>query len=313
MPPADPAVERFREAVEKLTGGDDGTLLLAVSGGPDSLALLLLAHAAMPARITAATVDHGLRPEGTAEAEFVATTCSKLGVGHRILRPDQPITGSLQASAREARYRLLADYADIHGCRWIVTAHHADDQLETVLMRIARGAGINGLAGVRRRQGRIIRPLLDFRKSELEAICAAAGVDPVRDPSNDNVDFDRVAMRKWLAGTNHPFDPLRAVRSAAAFADASEALEWATDRLLAAVMTSDGDTISLDIADVPNELRRRLLLRALARIEPSNTPRGDTVDRALIALDAGERLTLGNVLCEGGAIWTFRPAPARRH
>jgi tRNA(Ile)-lysidine synthase len=311
-PPADPAVLRFGEAVEKLTGGG-GRLLLAVSGGPDSLALLSLAHAAMPARIAAATVDHGLRPEAAAEAGFVATLCCELGISHAILRPEEPITGSLQASARAARYRLLEKHAREAGCSWIATAHHADDQLETVLMRIARGAGISGLAAVRARQGKIIRPLLDFRKSELEEICAAAGVEPVRDPSNDNSDFDRVAMRKWLTETAHPFDPLRAVRSAAAFADASEALEWMAERLFATSVEAKDDMLVIDVSDIPGELRRRLLLRALAQIEPGNTPRGDAIDRALVALVAGERITLGNVLCEGGRQWTFHPAPKRRH
>jgi tRNA(Ile)-lysidine synthase len=312
-PPAGPAVQRFSKSIERLTGGDGGRLLLAVSGGPDSLALLLMAHAAIPERIAAATVDHGLRPEAAAEAEFVAMICGELGVLHTMLRPEEPITGSVQASARAARYRLLENHASDAGCSWIATAHHADDQLETVLMRIARGAGISGLSAVRARQGKIIRPLLDSRKSELEAICAAAMVEPVRDPSNDNSDFDRVAMRKWLAETAHPFDPLRAVRSASAFADASEALEWATAQLLSGRLQVHEATLLIDVADVPIELRRRLLLRALQQIEPGNMPRGDAVDRALIALDAGERMTLGNVLCEGGSTWTIRPAPKRRH
>jgi tRNA(Ile)-lysidine synthase len=310
--PADPAVQRFSESIEKLTGGDGGRLLLAVSGGPDSLALLLLAHAVMPDGIAAATVDHGLRPEAAAEADFVATICAKLGVPHTILRPEQPITGSLQANARTARYRLLEDQANAGGCRWIVTAHHADDQLETVLMRIARGAGISGLSAVRARQGRVIRPFLGLTKAELEEICSAAGISPVRDPSNDDTDFDRVAMRKWLSETAHPFDPLRAVRSAAAFADASEALEWMAERLFASSVTASDDTLVIDVANIPGEFRRRLLLRALGQIEPGNMPRGDAIDRALIALDSGERITLGNVLCDGGPTWTLRPAPKRR-
>jgi tRNA(Ile)-lysidine synthase len=311
--PADPAVQRFSESIEKLTGGDGARLLLAVSGGPDSLALLLLAHAAMPDRIVAATVDHGFRSEAAIEASFVATVCSAHSIPHATLRPEKPISGTLQANARAARYQLLQNHADANRCSWIATAHHADDQLETILMRIARGSGIDGLAAVRARQGQIIRPLLNFTKAELEAICAVAGIKPVRDPSNDNADFDRVAMRKWLEENRHPFDPLRAVRSASAFADASEALEWMTDRLFATSAAAEDKALVLDIAEIPNELRRRLLLRVLEQIEPGIAPRGDAVDRALIALGAGERMTLGNVLCEGGQQWSFRPAPKRRH
>jgi tRNA(Ile)-lysidine synthase len=310
--PSGDNVTAFTHAIERLTGERGRSLLLAVSGGPDSLALLLLARTAFPDHIRAATVDHGLRPEATQEAVFVERLCGDLDISHAILRPDTPISGSLQSSARRARYDLLERHAKAHGCHWIATAHHADDQLETVLMRVARGSGIDGLSAIREQQGKIIRPLLGFSKAELEALCHEAGVTPVRDPSNDDAQFDRVAMRQWLARSDHPFDPKRAVRTAAAFADAAEALEWATDTAYAAHAVAYGHTITLNPAGLPNELRRRLLLRALAHIEPENTPRGDAVDRALADLASGKRFTLGNVLCEGGKAWAFRPAPTRR-
>ncbi len=311
-PPNGPAVAAFSEAIERLTGGKDASLLLAVSGGPDSLSMLLLAHAAMPERICSATVDHGLRPEAADEAEFVAALCRKLRVSHRILRPSTPITGNLQSEARAARYALLHAQADVAGYDFIATAHHADDQLETVLMRIARGSGINGLAGVRVRQGRIIRPMLAFTKTELEEICGHSGVSPIRDPSNEDDSFDRIAMRQWLASTPHPFDAHRAVRTATAFADAAEALEWATNRAWESCVTADGDSVILDSYSLPKEIQRRVLLRILDRIQPGYVPRGDALDRARDTLIKGGRQLLGDVQCEGGTLWRFRSAPRRQ-
>lgn len=308
----EPFHARFEYALHSLGIGQTSRLLLAISGGPDSLALLLLAHEAMPGRIAAATVDHGLRPEAAAEAAYVAEVCSRFAVPHSILAPAQPITGNLQSSARAARYALLEAAADAHGCTQIATAHHGDDQLETLLMRLARGSGVAGMAGIRARNGRIVRPLLGFAKAELEAICAAAGIEPVRDPSNDDWDFDRVRMRQWLAQLRHPFDPGRIQRTAGAMAQANEALAWSADRLAGERVVRDGDAIALDASGLPAEYRRRLVLHCLALADPALATKGDAIDRLLAELHAGRTATIGNILCEGGERWTFSPAPPRR-
>jgi tRNA(Ile)-lysidine synthase len=310
--PTGSGVTAFAAAVGRLTDDDNSLLLLAVSGGPDSIAMLLLAKASIPDRIRAATVDHGLRKEAATEAAFVASLCSGLGIPHKTLQPDAPIGGNIQSGARAARYELLEREARATDCRWIATAHHADDQLETVLMRVARGSGVDGLSGIRAQQGRVIRPMLSFSKRELEAICDLAGVKPLHDPSNDNAAFDRVAMRQWLETAEHPFDAQRAVRSAAAFADAAAALQWAADKAFEAHVHSLGDCIEINVNGLPAELCRRLLQRVLVQIEPGNASRGDAIDRALTDLSRGKRFTLGNVLCEGGEQWSFRPAPERR-
>ena len=310
-PPSELAVAKFTSAAQKLVG-DEARVLLAVSGGPDSVAMLLLAHAAMPHRISAATVNHQLRPEAAAEADFVAALCEKLTIPHTVLSPSEPISGNLQSEARAVRYALLLSQADKAGCDWIATAHHADDQLETVLMRIARGSGIDGLAAVRARQGRIFRPMLSFAKRELEEICDLYGITPISDPSNSNDSFDRVAMRQWLASNPHPFDPHRAVRTATAFADASEALDWMTDALFQTHMSRADDGFAIDAGELPRELQRRMLLRILDQIQQGYVPRGDAADRALDTLNNGGQQILGNVLCEGGVEWRFRPAPQRR-
>jgi tRNA(Ile)-lysidine synthase len=311
--PCGAAVSIFAEAIGQLAGSNKPHLLLAVSGGPDSLAMLLLAKAAMPDHIHAATIDHGLRAEAADEAQFVAEICAILNVPHSILAPDHPITGNIQSNARAARYSLLQKHAVAADCQWIATAHHADDQLETLLMRIMRGSGVDGLAAIRMRNGNIIRPCLNFTKTELMEICTNAGVSPIHDPSNDNVDFDRVALRQWLAANDAPFDSKRALRTTSAISDASEALNWTVEHLQPSHLQLESATATLTPADLPREILRRLLLRALTHIQPDIAPRADSIDHALTLLSTGRVLTIGNILCSGGEKWTFRPAPSRKH
>src|SRR5262245_16934078 len=133
-PARDPVV-RFRADLQDLAGAEAGKLGIAVSGGPDSLALLLLAEAAFPGRVQAATVDHGLRTESADEAAFVAALCRQRDIPHATLRPETPIEGNIQSAARRARYALLEAWRSEQRLDWILTAHHADDQAETLLMR----------------------------------------------------------------------------------------------------------------------------------------------------------------------------------
>ena len=286
--------------------------MLAVSGGPDSLALLLLAKALRPDDIVAATVDHQLRPESADEAAFVTGLCDDLQVPHSIIAPAQKIVGSIQSAARVARYELLNQAAKRAGCTVIATAHHGDDQLETLLMRLARGSGVEGLAGIRARNGNVIRPLLGFSKSELEKICADAGVAPIRDPSNENSEYDRVAMRQWLARSAPPFDVDRVGTTASALSDASEALAWIVGNLAKQRLRQKNTEIQCDASGLPRDLKRRLLLHCLEKLAPDLKPRGDAIDRLVKQLDADQTSTIGDILCRGGAIWRFSPAPPRR-
>ena len=304
-------LDRFRQALTDLGISGPDRMLLAISGGPDSLALLLLAHRARPGQVAAATVDHQLRPESAQEAEFVGGLCRNIDVPHSILRPAQPISGNIQSSARRARYALLDQAADDQACTFIATAHHGDDQLETMLMRLARGSGVDGMAAIRAKNGRIVRPMLGFTKAELEEICAAAGVAPVRDPSNENAEFDRVAMRQWIAQASHPFQIERTNRTASALADAADALSWMTAVLAAERVSQVNDAIMCDANALPRELQRRLLLHCIVRLEPALHPKGEAVDRLLVELDAGKTAMIGNILCKGGTRWTLSTAPPR--
>jgi tRNA(Ile)-lysidine synthase len=179
-------------------------LLLAVSGGPDSVALMLLAarwssRRAIP--IEVATVDHGLRQGSRAEAETVAGWAGALGFPHHLLiwEGDKPAT-RLQERARAARYRLLEECALRVGADHIVTAHHADDQAETVLFRLTRGSGPAGLAAMAPftpcGQVLLARPLLDVPKADLGTLCEAAGHPFFRDASNENSAFARTRLRR---------------------------------------------------------------------------------------------------------------------
>ena len=181
-------IARFSADLAALQPGVD-RLGLAVSGGPDSLAMLLLAAAACPGAVEAATVDHGLRPESAEEAAMVARVCAGLGVPHAVL-PVTLASGNLQSEARSARYFALAGWMEQRQLGALLTAHHADDQAETLLLRLNRASGVAGLAGVRAR-GQVpgtalplLRPLLGWRRGELAGIVAAAGMAPADDPSN---------------------------------------------------------------------------------------------------------------------------------
>ena len=290
---------------------------VAVSGGPDSLALLLLAAAARPRLIDAATVDHALRPESRAEAEMVDAVCKRIGVPHFILtlRWASPPKSNLQARARKGRYQMLGGWAVERGLRAVATAHHLDDQAETLLMRLARGAGIGGLGATRASRPLVagvalVRPLLGWRKAELAALVAAAGVKAVDDPSNRDPRHDRVRMREWLKRADWA-DPERLAASAAWLNEADEALDWALAPFAATRITRDGATLVVDPSDMPRELQRRLLLHAFAELG-ARRPRGPELARALDALRKGATTTLSGLKIEGGATWRLRPAPARR-
>lgn len=307
------------ESLEQLIGrplGDEEPLAVAVSGGPDSLALLLLARDAFGERMRAVTVDHGLRAESAAEAAHVASVCTGLGVPHATLRWEgTKAKTNVQAAARAARYRLMADWCAAEGIAWLATAHHADDQAETLLLRLARGAGIGGLAGVRasRPLGKdvtLLRPLLDMRRDALAAVVAAAGLSAVDDPSNREARYDRTRARGWLAG-NADLDAAQVAASAAHLADAEAALLWTTDLAWNSRVAATPIQIDLDAEGLPRELQRRLVLRALQALAAGEA-RGPDIDRLLDRLGEGGTATLAGIRARGGPIWRFSVAPPRR-
>jgi tRNA(Ile)-lysidine synthase len=307
---------RIESALDRPLGGDD-RIAVAVSGGPDSVALLLIAATGFPGRVAALTVDHGLRAGAAAEAAAVARQCAAAGIPHAILAwlGDKP-SANLQANARAARYRLMADWCVAHGFGILLTAHHADDQAETLLMRLARGSGNAGLAGIRARrelgQGVVLlRPLLGLRRADLAAIAAASGWDIADDPSNRDLRHDRTAARQLLANT--PWLEVQRIADAAAHAAAAEAaLAWTADFAWAGRAAARNNMVTLDTAGLPAELVFRLTTRAIAAIDPAAVPRGPDLARLITRLAAGGSGTIAGVAARGGAIWRFRIAVPRR-
>jgi tRNA(Ile)-lysidine synthase len=307
---------------------DFSRVLLAVSGGPDSTALLLLAarwrasRANGPALI-AATVDHGLRREAKDEAAAVARLAKKLNVPHRILawRGKKPKTG-VQAAARTARYALLVEAARALGAGAIVTAHTRDDQAETVLHRIARGSGIGGLAGIRRRRQRdgvvLLRPLLAIPKTRLVATLRKAGVAFAEDPSNRDPRFLRARLRQLAPGLEREgIDAAKLALMARRLLRAHEAIEQAvTEEWRRVLRRAAPEALEFDAHGyfaLPAEVALRLLGRAidgtghegpaeLGKLEAlhqalleakvSARPLKRTLAGALVALDDG-RLSIG--------------------
>ena len=226
---------------------------------------------------------------------------------------------ALQERARIARYRLLGSWAKERGLGALATAHHLDDQVETFVMRLTRGAGIQGLAGMRRTvaapgsDNRLIRPLLGWRRSELEEICADAGITPVEDPSNADPQFERVRVRQALV--RMPEIDVGAVgRSLAHLGQADAALRWAAANEWQRAVTAGDKEVVYRPGDSPLEIRRRIVARAIAGLASEGKGadlRGRELDRVMLALRSGGKATLRGVLCSGGEQWRFIPAPNR--
>ena len=247
--------------------------LIAVSGGPDSTALLIMGAewaARRGERVFAATVDHKLRPESAAEAATVAALCERLGVPHATLAWTGPKPSTrLQERAREARYRLLIAHAGTVGADAIATAHHADDQAETVLFRLLRGSGVAGLAGmaaVTRRDGvTLFRPLLGVAKADLVAFCRARRVPFVEDPSNDDPAYARTRLRALMGRlADEGLEAGGFARLARRAAETDEALARMTAALEARL--GDGPIDAAALAAEPIAIVERVLARRIAAV-----------------------------------------------
>lgn len=321
MVPDATLAERFRADLAVLIepGARFG---VAVSGGPDSLALLLLASAVRTGEFEAVTVDHGLREASRAEADKVAAISSKLGVPHSILAIewDLPFKTAIQEQARKVRYGALAAWMRQRGLGAVLTAHHLDDQAETLVMRLNRGAGVRGLAGMRPSSPMpgasdlaLLRPLLRWRRSELESICSDAGVEPVVDPSNSDIRHERVRIRRSLAESAW-LDPEALARSASNLAAADEALAWAADREWSESVEVREREIVYRASTAPIEIVRRIVARAIAELGTEGSPgdlRGRELDRLVADLQACNTATLRGVRCSGGLDWKFTRAAPR--
>jgi tRNA(Ile)-lysidine synthase len=313
-------------------------LILAVSGGPDSTALLVLAarwakRLKRAPKLIAVTIDHGLRPEAAREAAAVKRLARRFGVAHRTLRwrGKKPKTG-LQEAARAARYQLLTEAAATAGYAHILTAHTLDDQAETVLFRLARGSGLIGLSGMAHasplpigtlRVGFLLRPLLHIPKARLMATLRAAGIAYSEDPSNRDPRFTRARLRAvmpYLASEGLSAHGLSrfAMRMRRADATIEFAVAAARDAL-APEPWSEGRPIKFEtarFASLPAEVALRLLGRAVGRIGsegPVELAKLETLYGAMRQAGSRLRRTLAGALITLNSDWiVVEPASARR-
>lgn len=271
-------------------------VILAVSGGPDSTALMVLVSrwtSRPPALVV--SVDHGLRPEAAGEARQVAANAESLGLPWRIIKvPGTFSGGNLQDWARRARYDCLAAAARDAGFDTIVTAHHQDDQAETFMLRLARGSGVYGLASMAGETTvdglRLARPLLEIPRAALLAIAADSGLPVASDPSNDDPRFDRVRMRRQMpALAEFGLTAERLSGTAASLGRAAAALDHYANVLLEREFHADDFGVVSGsvrgLADAPNEVGLRALALMLQAVGGAEyTPRLDHMEPALAAV-----------------------------
>jgi tRNA(Ile)-lysidine synthase len=308
-------------------------LVLAVSGGPDSTAMMWLVARWRRAlrkgpRLVAVTVDHGLRAEAAREAREVKALAKSLDIAHRTLRwtGAKPAKG-LPAAAREARYRLLAQAAHAAGATHVLTAHTEDDQAETLLMRMSRGSGIAGLAAMARQSQRdgvvLVRPLLQTPKARLLATLTKARIGFADDPTNRDPGFTRPRFRALMpALAAEGCDARNLARLASRLARANAALDLLVDGAegyLALRSRSGRGFDAAAFAGLADEIKVRLLLRGIDRVGHEGRAELGKVEALLAALEdafcdgIGLKRTLAGALVSlaDGHI-RIEPAPPRR-
>jgi len=309
-------------------------VILAVSGGPDSMALLSLAARWRAARkngpaLVAATIDHRLRREAKKEAAAVARLAKRLNVPHHTLAwaGKKPKAG-LQEAARAARYSLLLGLARKAGADAIATAHTRDDQAETILHRIARGSGIGGLAGIRRRRERdgivLLRPLLEIAKTRLVATLRQARISFADDPSNRDPRFLRARLRELAPGLEREgINAAKLALLARRLARANAAIEQvAAEEWKRALCGVSRGVLEFDAPSyfaLPAEIALRLLGRAIdgtGHEGPAELRKLEALQQALADANAANRLlkrTLAGAVVElDGRRLCIEAAPARR-
>lgn len=284
-PPAAPLTRVEFDAAMRQLGWSGDKLALAVSGGPDSMALALCATpwaAQAGVQLVALTLDHTMRPESAAEATQVGRWLQHYGIEHHILRWEHPpLTRAVQQQAREARYAMLAQSCRLRGIRALALGHQLEDQAETVLLRFAKGSGIDGLAGMLPVSDfadiALLRPFLNVPKARLVATCDAAQQPFVTDPSNAKTTYARGRLRAAadvLAAEG--LTPERLADLAARAALASDALDCYANRLLAqAVFWQPAGYAELNLPRFepePAEIRQRVLRRVLEQIGGTRLP-----------------------------------------
>ncbi|MBK4214792.1 tRNA lysidine(34) synthetase TilS [Paracoccus caeni] len=305
-PHPDP-VARIRANLDRLAG-DMPAIGIAVSGGGDSVALMhVIRDWAAGRRVMVATVDHGLRPESPAEAKQVSQWAKALDLPHAVLKwQRESEAGNLMANARDARLRLLAGWAQRNGLAAVALGHTADDQAETLMMRLGRGSGIDGLAAMAEWRDafgtRWLRPMLTAGRAELRDWLRAREVGWIDDPSNENEDFDRIRFRRAIEGLG--LDVAALARAAAHIGEARDALSHYAALAARDALIGRGRIVlpRQAFSTSPPEIRRRLVVAACRWITGADyPPRRAATMHGLQAIASGNRVTLDGTLIEPSA------------
>ena len=305
------------------------TIAIATSGGPDSLALALLAHQwakYLGGKVIALTVDHRLREGSTAEAHQVKAWLEARGIEHHILTwergaKNKPLQTAIQAAAREARYQMLGQWCKDHGVKHLLTAHHAQDQLETFMIRLAKGSGLKGLTStqkvVRTDFGRILRPLLTLDASPLKATLKQLNQPFIQDPSNENEDFTRVRWRQLLPTLGaEGLTPTTIQETLERLNHAQRLVDQHISSLLhqhVSLSPHGYATFHKAALKESPEAFEEMLKRILATIGTRNYPvRRQALHRAMEAMKLGHSLTLGGcqIIHKTKEFWIVREPAA---
>ncbi|MCL1902214.1 MAG: tRNA lysidine(34) synthetase TilS [Alphaproteobacteria bacterium] len=268
-------------------------IAVAVSGGIDSMALMHIA-ANSGLNAVAVTVDHGLRENSASDAKFVEQIAAKIKIPHYILHwtGTKPKTG-IEDAARRARYELLLDFCRAHDIKVLMTAHQADDQIETFLMNLGRGSGVYGLAGIRAELTldgiTIARPLLDVTRAELIKYCKNNKIEYVHDEMNDDENFTRVKIRKnrHILEDRLGITDARILTAIHSLGRVRDMLEDDVEELVSSVLINNRAIFSEKfLTDMPHELRMKFLSRILQKIGTlPYPPRLEKIERAIICLE----------------------------
>lgn len=319
-------------------GPKDGPFAVAVSGGPDSMALALLFSKFAEAQYL--TFDHGLRPDSAGEANQVHDWLEAKGLSHNILKwtGEKPKTG-IQAAARKARYQAMEGWCNKNQVKYLTTAHHMEDQAETFLMRLFKGSGIDGLsamalksAGLTESEITLLRPLLGVSRERLKATLKAQKQEWLEDPSNENLSFTRIKIRKLLESSGD-LDHKTLAATAGRLAKVKGFLDDLTENLLAQVFEihSPGYGV-LDRArflKAPSEIALRALSKSLVFISQSDYPpsleklerlfnslqkpefRGATLQGCQISYSPEKRIMIGREARDAAEVLELKPGEER--
>ena len=306
MPVTGSLTDQFRTALHRIAPDPSGRIVLAVSGGSDSTALMHLAAAHLPQHtLIAVSVDHGLRDEAKAEIAQVASQAQALGLSHRVAHWRWDGQGNLQAAARDGRWTCLRETAQELCATAVWTGHTADDQAETVLMRLSRGSGVDGLAAMAENTTRdglaVARPLLAMSRQDLRDWLTDRGIGWSDDPSNEDPRYARVQARKMASALSElGLTRKRLLQTVDHMQAAQVTLQEAASRFASRHVTQDaGDLVAdrailaLDAGDTP----RRVLAAALGWVGGHRyRPRFAQLTAAASSVLDGRQTTLGGVV-----------------